>query len=675
MKNKILIVVILLISVFFINIQNGNCEDYSNDNANVNMGKVAGGTGCGAYTKTGWCGVEMQGIQVRIYHEDGTLIGGPAYFVLKSGTSGTYLCGLKSDHAALYNFNTINEAKNAYQCISYNVASNLKTLSGYDKAIWGMYFSNANEVNTFLVNDNYAKFKEILTQMNYKYDYNVSGEDYAIIEPLVTVKVNGTFYTGTITALLATDKEFNTGSWNYVNIYSLIGQTFKLNTAGTCYDSSLYFKTSTGNVWLHRISKTSNYNKCGYNRFNIKDVFIMDTCDSRANTNIPSQRINLYQTSYPEDNNLLNFELDGATACSSKENDNFTASCLRAELSSGSTFNEKNLSNYNFKITMPTSDKVAYCLTSFNLTPSISTPNFGSGFKAGMAFIGGTNTPSAVAVGDVSIDCYLYDPLTGDNNVNIFQNISYDSIISSVTFAGQNLLSNSADTESQISVSTGSYNTSNYIRYYKTYGRVYTVPEANVVIGSGKIVDEPTAYTRKIFGYFSKLNDSGTVYTDFGITLNSNVINKNLMYSDNKACYYTIDDGIIVNNEPRFKFRTIDTNNPFIGKNDRDKNGNGRTVGSNWCYQNIDGTYDCSSDNKLVQSVIIDSNNSYNRLNQKPKYKFVLNPTAINKIREYNKNHKLDEFDLVCDTNYNCKSNFFITIGDYIKEGKQDLIP
>ena len=70
---------------------------------------------------------------------------------------------------------------------------------------------------------------------------------------------------------------------------------------------------------------------------------------SRANTNIPSQRINLYQTSYPEDNNLLNFELDGATACSSKENDNFTASCLRAELSSGSTFNEKNLSNYNFK--------------------------------------------------------------------------------------------------------------------------------------------------------------------------------------------------------------------------------------------------------------------------------------------------------------------------------------
>ena len=677
-KKKVLLTIFTVISLFLINIGMVKAETISNDNANSNQGGVVGGD-CKGNPATGWCGNEMQGIQVRIYDSNNNLKYGPTYFKFKDGTVGSTFCTLKESANAKYDFDTLNAAKNYYTCSQIDISSSVKILSGYDKAVWGKFFSNANDFNSFLIQGNYAKFKEILNVMGYKYDYATSDNDYVIIEPLVTVRINHKYYTGTITALMATNKEFRSGSWNYINIFSLIGQTFKVkdeNNVPLCYDTSnSEYKTPTdANFKVHRISFTSNYNKCGYNKFNIKDVFIEDTCDSSANTKSPAARIQVYEKKYPEDNKLLNFDLDAKTACSSSKNSNISASCLKADLATGTTFNEKDLSNYNFKVPMPSGNKNAYCLATYSLTPAINTPNFGD-TKAGMAFIGGTASPEVIATGRLNLVCYLYNITNGDENVDVFQSLGYDSFVSSASFAGQNLVSGNT-TSTRTAHTSGTYNNEKYIKYEKTITRTYLTAGVNVEIGSGRIIDDATDSTRVLYGYYSKLGEKkGKHNINFGITLNNGTIvnTEKLSYSNDSACYYNISNELI-----DYKFRTIDTSNPFIGKNGRNNKGKGRTVGANWCYE-VNGTFDCSSDNALVQSVIINTNNSYNKLNQKPKYKFVLTPSTINKIREYNSTHDvydLDKYELVCDVNTNkCKSGFFRTISDSITEGKTLLVP
>lgn len=512
-------------------------------------------------------------------------------------------------------------------------------------------------------------------------------------------------------------------------VYSVIGQSFRTSDKGTnaaCYNG-IGSKVGHG---IHTLGyNNNNYAGCGYNLYKIKDLMkspcsfdgknyyddkgspttkagyalacgckIIDgkyrlkdgtitqskktyedqclSCASRATMKDPIKRLELYE-GYKDTNTiynqLLNFEKTGVDACKDVENTSFDAGCLKADLKSTTTFDEKNISGYNFTVAMPTGDKTAYCLASYTLTPNISTPNVGTAKLGGMAFIGGGNSRITLATGVLNLKCYLYNPAVGDEKVDIFKSLSYNDFITNITFSAQPLISVSADTVVENKTTTGQYEKIKYVEYEKTIRRTYVVPEAKVVIGDGKVIDTDAVASRTIYGYFSKLSDKGKVNVGFSINLNKNkLITKKSSYSSDSECYYTITGNKYI--EP--KFRTIDTTNPFIGKNGADANGKGRTVGANWCYQKPDGSWDCSSNNKLVQDVIINSNNSYNvKRASEPLYRITLTPATINTIREYNKTHMLDEFDLVCDSNYNCKSNFFTIIRDSISVGRDKLVP
>ena len=729
MRKKILLILIAFVSILFINIDSGKCDEtITNENNNSGFSGAHGGTAsCGSF-QTGVGCDEMQAIQVRIYHSNGTLVLGPVYVRLYGSIKSGTLVKLKDEYKAEFNYTSLKNLSGHFTTDSLN-SSSIKYLSGYDQPIWGLWFSESNKLADFFERNNYAKFKELLNLIGYSYNYNTSRDDYAIIEPLVTVKIEGKFYTGTINALIASDKGFHTNGWAFVNFYSMVAQTFKINGSGSCHDSTQY-TTSDKKAKIYRLSYDTAYNKCGYNKYNIYDVMktpctydgknyyddngslttkagyelacgckIIDgvyhlkngtitndkatyekqclACSQRATTKNPIDRLSLYEN-YKSDNTiynqLLNFTKTGVDACKDVENTSFDASCLRANLKTTSTFDEKDISGYNFTIAMPTGDRKAYCLASYDLTPLISTPHLGTARKGGMAFIGGTNTSFNIATGSLNLRCYLYNPTTGDENVDVFRNLNYDSFISSITFVGQPLISVSNDVENRITPLKGNYENTNYIKYEKTIVRTYVVPQAKVTIGNGKVIDDYSVATRAIYGYFSKFSDNGTVNVDFSINLNKSILlNKTLSYTDSQSCYYDIGGSGGAYIEP--KFRTIDTLNPFIGKNDRDANGNGRLVGANWCYQKSDSKWDCSSNNRLVQDVIINSNNSYNIKKQQPLYKITLTPSDVEEIRKYNKIHMLDEYELVCDSNYNCKSKFFLTIKDSISIGSEKLVP
>ena len=106
-----------------------------------------------------------------------------------------------------------------------------------------------------------------------------------------------------------------------------------------------------------------------------------------------------------------------------------------------------------------------------------------------------------------------------------------------------------------------------------------------------------------------------------------------LLYNDKtyeKECDYSITPGPITTHEENsyeynFEVRTIDTNNPFPGINGKD--GEGRTVGSNWCTydyigKDIDGIKvgDINGDGKIVNSDVLKLNMILNSDSEEVKY-------------------------------------------------------
>lgn len=102
-------------------------------------------------------------------------------------------------------------------------------------------------------------------------------------------------------------------------------------------------------------------------------------------------------------------------------------------------------------------------------------------------------------------------------------------------------------------------------------------------------------------------------------------------------------------------YRTINLQHPFIGQL-----GKIRSTGSNWCNYNIDTKqFDCSNDNSAVRAVISNSKSVYS--DSHVLYEVTLNTETINKIRDYNKNNRYDDFKLDCKDKDNgdaCFSKF-----------------
>ena len=92
-------------------------------------------------------------------------------------------------------------------------------------------------------------------------------------------------------------------------------------------------------------------------------------------------------------------------------------------------------------------------------------------------------------------------------------------------------------------------------------------------------------------------------------------------------------------------YRPISLTNPFPSK---DKTNNVRMFGDNWSTE-------------LMEQYILNNRNvkDYNVYNLKPLYTITLNPSIMKEIRKYNKNHSMNDFNMVCNENgYGCISRF-----------------
>ena len=115
--------------------------------------------------------------------------------------------------------------------------------------------------------------------------------------------------------------------------------------------------------------------------------------------------------------------------------------------------------------------------------------------------------------------------------------------------------------------------------------------------------------------------------------------------SSNISCSFNIEVGKKI--EDILIYRPIDLSNPFPGKN-----GKGRTAGSNWSKSDI-------------TNYITSRQDAYTK---QPMYSFTLTPSNIKTIREYNKKHTYDDFNLECKGEGTaCFSNF---IQNYINTSK-----
>ena len=123
-------------------------------------------------------------------------------------------------------------------------------------------------------------------------------------------------------------------------------------------------------------------------------------------------------------------------------------------------------------------------------------------------------------------------------------------------------------------------------------------------------------------------------------------------FVEGAKCSFEFEPELITYTNSKYKmnleFRIIDTKNPFPGKD-----GKGRVIGSNWCGNLLENGVECTSkehgflsytsptiSDEIKQQII----NSPSSNGTCPKYTIILDSTAINKIRNYNKSHNYQEY-------------------------------
>lgn len=462
---------------------------------------------------------------------------------------------------------------------------------------------------------------------------------------------------------LINKKDYSGCGYNQYDLSNII-QNYKCQVVeGIYYDingnkvSVNQYSASCGCRVVTSGGKTTYYNsnaevtsEQGYNQ-------TCKTCAQRVTNNI-FERISLYQE-YKDKaidyRNLLNLTKTGAQACSEGNPYTLDSTCLT--INSKDTFTANNMSKYTY--TTDINGKTAYCNSSFDLVSNIGT-SWGK-VISGRAYIGGNGIQSKIATAKLTMKCYLYsNSITdADKNADPFSNLTYPSVISSINLGGQTLEYNVTSTN------TIRKQNNNYMEYTKTYNVSYLIPKVNIDKITGLLANEESESTTTNYGFYSKFSDNGTTSINFNVSFGSN--GSGIKVNEKDLCYYTAYPELI-NGDLRLQFRTIDTSNPFIGKD-----GVGRRVGANWCVETTNNSWDCSSNNSLVQRVIINANNSYNKDSVTPKYRFVLTPSTINKIRDYNKTVKIDEYRTKCSDGI-CVNTFFEKIKDSITDGKDLLL-
>ena len=162
---------------------------------------------------------------------------------------------------------------------------------------------------------------------------------------------------------------------------------------------------------------------------------------------------------------------------------------------------------------------------------------------------------------------------------------------------------------------------------------------------------------------------------DVNSTTTDEILYSSMQYGDDYgtwSCEYNLNSKLIYEKENNKNidnkssginviYRSIDLNNPFPSMD-----GDGRKVGENWCYED-----NCNNDNYLIEKVITDY-----KIPDEPMYSFVLTPTVIRQIRQYNneevdgKKRNYSDFNLKCEgeTGKACVSDFLTELKNMFNE-------
>lgn len=323
-------------------------------------------------------------------------------------------------------------------------------------------------------------------------------------------------------------------------------------------------------------------------------------------------------------NGLLNFNNPtcGTVTCNSSK----TIGCLSASFTPNTGFSANNLSCLTNTVTYGTN--TAVCQTTLSVSSHVGNGPFSA--KSGQMYII-SSTGKAITM-NLAMTCYLYSnslpaTISGGNFSDYLTNVQFD-----IEGDTKKYLTRGSNPEIILAKdeTSNEYTASANVNYY--FKKIYSNNGTGVVKEVSKS-KTPACSTCKFLGYgkVSKLTDD---YEDREIPFKFSLkLNKIADPSFDSFCEVTATPEIIKDNKPRLVFRTVNTQltdgkNAFLGKS-----GNVRDAKSNWLGN---------------EDIIVDTNNSYNKTGDGPKYEIRLTPNTIKTIRDYNKDNQYDDYNLAC---------------------------
>lgn len=423
-------------------------------------------------------------------------------------------------------------------------------------------------------------------------------------------------------------------------------------------------------------------------------VFEFDTIKSQNNGIVSMEsRIELYNKY--KFNKLLNMSNNtSSSACGNvddkkiKDTYKYNLSCFNLKLNNQIPFDSNNVTYYSEIANIE--GKVAYCLTTLDITTS--------GGIYDSVTSGRQVTYGSAPLATVRKVCYKYNI----NNMNTTTTHQVDDISSYFplismkkyikTFTNSNLIDNYEyikEVNDKVKFVLESRNENRYEYVMKDQ---YDYKDIILNYGTGQVIDkECDSYCLNIGkGIMSRLTEKGLQTIKYQVNYNYYINGKLQNNIDNKNCNYTANPEII-NSKLNLQFEQIMNKKPFMNK----EGTSFRNVSYNWWsktidYKNLndlngDGIVDDldkiikkysnnreesksgdPKDNYLVDYVMNGRNNSYNSTKEGYRYKIVLTPSDIKKIRKYNDRvNNYNDNDIYCNNN-TCSTEFI----DNLRESK-----
>lgn len=656
----------------------------------VNVKGISGSSGSGDTTATGegdWYYDGYTGLKITITNENGKGLGTKIFLNDNSFPPGT-------------KFSTNNDSKNN-QSSSISWTQYSRNNSIFDSGVLDINFfsdrTTTTKLDYYLENSNYNQLKSLIKKIS----YDESKAKYIIVEPMAVFPgKTGENYYGTLYELA---NYFLVGSsidTNKTSSTSLTRDTFFMFRS---LGNVLYAKTKDQNIFnicsnqLNSASSSSTWlanfqnKKCcyGVGIYEYETIFTSTpstptdpddpedekpTCESefeKIDIYDMDERIELYEEwghkGLLDMSNTTAEDACGPSSCGKKA----STSCLSGSYEN-KYFDDDDISCFN--ATYSTSNGgTAFCLESFTLRNNLSSSTFytNSG-RLPIQYLAKT----IAATGTLTRKCYIYGggALSKPKYSNYVSEVKLDNRVLDYDL-------NENTSGSWWSVYTGT------AKYY--LNPIYAET------GTGEVSYSALNNYYKFMGYgvISQFNYKNQYNIQFSLRLGSSFPLSTKSYSSTACKVIPTQEVIITDDNPkkpdklRLEFRIIDTSNPFPGKS-----GTVRIVGTNWratsnlltsnsSYSNwlnnnwkksssyINHSYAERADNRGFNSyasyIMETTNNSYNKNKTGPKYKFLLTPTEIKNIRDYNKKNKYDDFTLTCEKDAtNCKSTkFFNEVG------------